>query len=76
MSNGLAALKIGSFYWVRITHDRDTSHAGREWMYRDQPARYAGRDERGEGLWHLLGVEDAQSCEIRWVGAEIKQGER
>ena len=69
---GEKELKVGVFYWVRITLDPDCAEEDSEWMHEDQPARYAGKDANGEDQWHFLGCNGPSNWGFRWIGPEIK----
>ena len=69
-------LKEGSFYWVWITLDPDSTYIVDEpwdpgWENRPMPARFAGRDDDGNLLWNYLGKDMKSDWPTQWIGEEI-----
>lgn len=63
-----ANLIVGRFYWVMPVIDVDSEA---DWEADTQPARYAGKNDRGENLWNCLGIDGASNWPMRWIGDEV-----
>ena len=68
-----ADLKIGSFYWVLPVFDPDNE---KQWELAEQPARFAGLNDKGRPIWNCLGMDKTSDWPMKWIGEEIVEGEK
>jgi hypothetical protein len=61
-------LIVGHFYWVMPALDVDRLD---EWEAAIQPARFAGRRDDGQLLWHCLNIDGPSDWPMRLIDQEV-----
>lgn len=70
-------LVVGAFYWVIPEPDPDSAYRdewepGQAWLDEMHPARFGGRNARGELLWNFIDIDGLSNWPVLWIGEVIQ----